>query len=184
MTADEYDFVIVGGGTSGLLIAARLSEDPNLQVLVVEAGANMIEDSRVKTPALFQALKTTDADWGFTTQAQATLKGREINLSQGRALGGSSAINAHVFVPPSKTVIDSWEKLGNPGWNWNVLRPYYAKVIHSNRCNPNLGSTLVFTGQTKIVVRHQARFKLRIPAIREIHSRKLGSKRSRIRATI
>lgn len=72
MTADEYDFVIVGGGTSGLVIAARLSEDPNLQVLVVEAGANMIEDSRVKTPALFQALKTTDADWGFTTQAQVS----------------------------------------------------------------------------------------------------------------
>lgn len=70
MTADEYDFVIVGGGTSGLVIAAKLSEDPNLQVLVVEAGANMIEDSRVKTPALFQALKATDADWGFTTQAQ------------------------------------------------------------------------------------------------------------------
>ncbi|MCJ1264745.1 hypothetical protein MMC22_004620 [Lobaria immixta] len=138
MTADEYDFVIVGGGTSGLVIAARLSEDPNLQVLVVEAGANMIEDSRVRTPALFQALKATEADWGFTTQAQATLKGREINLSQGRALGGSSAINAHVFVPPSKTVIDSWEKLGNPGWNWNVLRPYYAKVYSLKPLQPEL----------------------------------------------
>lgn len=70
MTVDEYDFVIVGGGTSGLVVAARLSEDPNVQVLVVEAGANRIEDPRVKIPALYQALKDTEADWSFSTVAQ------------------------------------------------------------------------------------------------------------------
>lgn len=72
MTVDEYDFVIVGGGTSGLVVATRLSKDPNVQVLVVEAGENKIEDPRVKTPALFRALLDTEADWGFKTEAQVS----------------------------------------------------------------------------------------------------------------
>ena len=67
---EEYDIVILGGGTSGLVAASRLSEDPTVQVLVVEAGANHIQDPRVKIPAFYQALKGTEADWNFTTEAQ------------------------------------------------------------------------------------------------------------------
>lgn len=66
---------------------------------------------------------------------QPTLKGRQVSIPQGRCLGGSSAINAHVFVPPSKTVYDAWEKLGNPGWNWDTLKPYYVKA-HSVNAPP------------------------------------------------
>ena len=70
MTIEGFDFVIVGGGTSGLVVATRLSEDPNIEVLVVEAGKNHIDDPRVKIPALYEVMKQTEADWGFTTTVQ------------------------------------------------------------------------------------------------------------------
>ena len=66
-------------------------------------------------------------DLGLSESNQAQLNGRKIQYPQGRALGGSSVINATMFVPPSRTIIDSWESLGNPGWNWETLMPYYAK---------------------------------------------------------
>ena len=83
---------------------------------------------------------------------QSPLENRRIGLSQGRALGGSSAINAHVFVPPSKTTINAWEKLGNSGWNWDVLKPYYTKA-HSLRVqqpalNEHLGINWVSDSET------------------------------------
>jgi choline dehydrogenase-like flavoprotein len=70
--ATEFDFIIIGGGTSGLVVASRLSEDPGVRVLVLETGANHIEDPRVKIPALFEALKGTEVDWGFESQAQVS----------------------------------------------------------------------------------------------------------------
>lgn len=69
---------------------------------------------------------------------QSELKDRTVKLSQGRLLGGSSALNAHVFVPPSKTVIDAWEALGNAGWNWSTLKPYYAKAYSLKSMNAAL----------------------------------------------
>ena len=68
--AHECDFLIVGGGTSGLVLANRLSEDPKIQVLVLEAGENLNSDPRVQIPGLYDTLKETEADWGFTSTAQ------------------------------------------------------------------------------------------------------------------
>ncbi|KAI5927097.1 GMC oxidoreductase [Camillea tinctor] len=127
----DYDFVIIGGGTAGLVVATRLSENPDHRVLVLEAGSDLAEDPRVKIPAFFEALKNTDADWGFVSQAQPQLNGRSIGMNQGKALGGSSALNAHVFVPPTKGLIDAWETLGNEGWNWNILQKYFTKAYTS-----------------------------------------------------
>jgi choline dehydrogenase-like flavoprotein len=70
--AEEYDFVIIGGGTSGLVVATRLSEDPNISVLVVEAGGDYREDPQVKIPALHHSLKKAEADWDFKTEPQVT----------------------------------------------------------------------------------------------------------------
>ncbi|KAJ2996760.1 hypothetical protein NUW58_g871 [Xylaria curta] len=123
-----YDFVIVGGGTSGLVVATRLSEYSKHNVLVIEAGADHTADPRVQIPALFDTLKDSDLDWKFKSEPQPALGGRAISLNQGKALGGSSAINAFVFVPPTQHLIDSWEELGNENWNWDSLQPFFSKA--------------------------------------------------------
>ncbi|KAJ0108186.1 hypothetical protein J7T55_000151 [Diaporthe amygdali] len=114
-----YDFMVVGGGTAGLVVASRLSESPEHRVLVLEAGSDHTEDPRVKTPIFYSALLGSEADWAFRSEPQ------------GKALGGSSALNAHVFVPPAKGLIDSWKTLGNEGWNWDSLKTHLSKSYTS-----------------------------------------------------
>ncbi|PVH88171.1 GMC oxidoreductase [Cadophora sp. DSE1049] len=137
-----YDFIIVGGGTAGLVVANRLTENPKIQVLVFEAGKNHADDPRVKTPALYSTLFGTEAHWGFETSPQPNLENRKINISPGRALGGSSAVNAEVFVPPSKTIIDAWVRLGNLGWDWNIMKPYYAKMHSVQKVTPEMSERM------------------------------------------
>ncbi|KAE8410629.1 aryl-alcohol dehydrogenase [Aspergillus pseudocaelatus] len=129
--AAVYDFVVIGGGTAGLVVASRLSEDPSTSVLVLEAGADLTADPRVNIPIFYAALLGSDADWKFHSSPQPGLNGRVLGLNQGKALGGSSSLNAHVFVPPFKSVVDSWEALGNPGWNWSMLKDYFSKAYSS-----------------------------------------------------
>ncbi|KAI1777837.1 putative GMC oxidoreductase [Hypoxylon cercidicola] len=134
MSSEVYDFIVVGGGTAGIVIATRLSEIPTQRVLVLEAGSDHSDDLRVKIPALYAALHGTEVDWCFKTEPQVrllSLNVRIISLNQGKALGGSSAINNIVFTPPTKSLIDAWESLGNTGWNWDAFKDYYAKVYTS-----------------------------------------------------
>ncbi|KAK7991210.1 glucose-methanol-choline oxidoreductase [Apiospora saccharicola] len=121
------DFIIVGGGTAGLVVANRLSEDPDVSVLVLEAGEDLTDDPRVIIPAMWTSLLGSDADWQFSTSAQPNLNGRSIRQPRGKALGGSSAINGQTFVAPSRVEIDAWAQLGNPGWDWEGLVPYFKK---------------------------------------------------------
>ncbi|KAI1352247.1 aryl-alcohol dehydrogenase [Xylaria sp. FL0043] len=125
--ASTYDFIIVGGGTAGLVLASRLSEDPSQRVLVLEAGPDCTEDVRVKIPAFYEGLKVNETCWNFETSPQINMNNRQIKVDQGKLLGGSSAINAQVFVSPTKKIIDAWESLGNPGWNWEALQPYFHR---------------------------------------------------------
>ncbi|KAI9702664.1 MAG: hypothetical protein M1820_006048 [Bogoriella megaspora] len=124
----KFDFIVVGGGTAGLVVASRLSEDPNVTVAVVEAGTDHTDDPRVKVPGRWFTLIGSDVDWDFMSTEQPGLYGRSIGQPQGRILGGSSAINGQVFIPPSASVVDAWSSLGNPGWTWDVLAPYYRKA--------------------------------------------------------
>ncbi|KAI1213680.1 putative GMC oxidoreductase [Annulohypoxylon truncatum] len=149
MSPDTYDFIVVGGGTAGLVVATRLSEIPSQRVLVLEAGADFSPDQRIKTPASWTSLQGTEVDWGFRTEPQPLLNERSIGVSQGKTLGGSSAINAQVFVPCNPSVIDHWgSSLGNSGWNWETLRPYYAKAYTSPPVDSSLAEALGIDGWT------------------------------------
>ncbi|PYI02594.1 glucose-methanol-choline oxidoreductase-like protein [Aspergillus sclerotiicarbonarius CBS 121057] len=129
MSVTEADIVIIGGGTAGLVLAARLSENPDLQILVVEAGQDQTEDPRVQTPALWPALVATDSDWQFMTEPQVALNGKQLPLPHGRMLGGTSAMNGMAFIANSRANVNAWGTLGNEGWDWDTISPYYRKMF-------------------------------------------------------
>ncbi|KAJ7092287.1 alcohol oxidase [Mycena belliarum] len=124
-----FDFVIVGGGTCGLTLAARLTEDLDRSVLVLEAGPANLDDPNILTPALF-GLHTNHPqyDWSFQTVPQKGAMGRTLYFGRGKGLGGTSAINMFQYHRPAKSDIDAFETLGNAGWNWDLLQKYYAKA--------------------------------------------------------
>ncbi|EEY18875.1 choline dehydrogenase [Verticillium alfalfae VaMs.102] len=126
-----YDIIIVGGGTAGLVLAARLSDDASLRILVIEAGEDLTSDPRISMPPMWPTLLNSAANWGFRTVPQNPTKtglcGRELAFTQGRLLGGSSAINGLSFTPTSKFNVDTWAKLGNPGWQWDDFAQSFAK---------------------------------------------------------
>jgi choline dehydrogenase-like flavoprotein len=117
MSSETYDIVIIGGGTSGLVLANRLSEDPNLQVLVLESGEDRSTDPNTLTPGAWPLLSNSPADWTFHTVPQKDLE-RQITIPQGKALGGSSAINSFLFTSTSKATVEGWKNLGNEGWEY------------------------------------------------------------------
>ncbi|KAH9890787.1 hypothetical protein F4778DRAFT_367719 [Xylariomycetidae sp. FL2044] len=122
------DFVIVGGGMAGLVVAARLTEDPSTSVIVLEAGNDHSRDPRIRTPALWLSiLGTEEFDWNYRSTPQKGLDGKIVPLSQGKLLGGSSAINGQAFVANSQAAVDAWAQFGNPGWDWGTMAPYYKK---------------------------------------------------------
>ncbi|OJD31472.1 aryl-alcohol dehydrogenase [Diplodia corticola] len=129
MSSTTYDYVIVGGGTAGLVLAARLSEDPSKLVAVIEAGANRKGDPRIDIPGLVMSLyEDKDYDWSFLTEPQEALNGRQIACPRGRVLGGSSALNLSAILYPSKADFDDWAALNNDqGWNAEAMAPYFRK---------------------------------------------------------
>jgi len=128
MSRQQADFVIIGGGTSGITLAARLSEDPNVSVLVIEAGNDMSQDPRVVTPAMWPSLLGTDAAWNFTSTPQRHVSGRSLPMTGGKMIGGSTGLNGCAFIANSRTNVDAWQSIGNPGWGWDDMLPYYKKV--------------------------------------------------------
>ncbi|KAF2501630.1 choline dehydrogenase [Lophium mytilinum] len=125
---ESFDFIIIGGGTAGLVIANRLSELPHLQILIVEAGENRNSDPKIQVPGyVTQLFGDPKYDWSFNTVPQKSLNGRVINHPRGKVLGGSSAINAMSTVYPSQKMFDLWTELGNTGWDRNTMAPYYKK---------------------------------------------------------
>ncbi|KAA1467680.1 alcohol oxidase [Dentipellis sp. KUC8613] len=130
-----FDYIIIGGGTAGMTMAARLSEDPNISVLVVEAGGDDRMDPFVSDVYKFTAAYGTPMDWGWATDQNRTIHG-------GRTLGGGSAINGATWTRGMKEQYDSWSKFLEPsesdlGWNWDGLFPYMKKAEGFTRPNEN-----------------------------------------------
>ncbi|KAG7446883.1 aryl-alcohol-oxidase from pleurotus Eryingii [Guyanagaster necrorhizus] len=129
LSPDGYDFIIIGGGTAGSVLANRLSENPKIKVLVIEAGISNEDIQDVEIPFLATALPSTRVDWNFTTTAQAGLNNRSIELARGFVLGGSSSIN---FMTWNRGSNDYWESLANashdPMWSWPAAEYYYLRT--------------------------------------------------------
>jgi choline dehydrogenase len=121
-----HDVVIVGGGTAGCVLASRLTEDPDLSVLLIEAGPRS-RKLEVKVPAAFSRLYRTDVDWGDSTTPQPTLDGREIVFPRGRMLGGSASMNAMMILRGQRADYDAWAAAGCTGWSWDDVQPVFER---------------------------------------------------------
>lgn len=123
----QYDYIIVGGGTSGLVVANRLSEQENINVLVIEAGGSVYNNKNVTDTLGYGKAFGTDIDWAYETTKQEYGGGISQTLRAGKALGGTSTINGMVYLRAQTAQIDAWETVGNKGWNWKSLFPYFLK---------------------------------------------------------
>ncbi|KZT66467.1 GMC oxidoreductase [Daedalea quercina L-15889] len=124
-----YDYIIVGGGGSSDN-PSRLSEDPNVTVLLIEAGKSHEGDFPTSVPLAYGKLPRSEVDWDYVTTPQKGLGGRIIRWPRGKILGGSSAINAMLYHRCAPEDFDEWERLGGTGWNYADLRPYFDKAEH------------------------------------------------------
>ncbi|KAK4703517.1 hypothetical protein P7C70_g2697, partial [Phenoliferia sp. Uapishka_3] len=149
--APSYSYIIVGGGTgelrlqesrtvpspqtdhvpllwkAGLAVASRLTEDPTKTVLVLEAGSSHEQDPGVQIPGLAGSTFGTGVDWQFSTTPQASASGRSIAWPRGKCLSGSSALNFMVYARGEMAAVNAWNTLGNTGWSWSSLLPYFKK---------------------------------------------------------
>ncbi|KAJ6442287.1 glucose oxidase [Purpureocillium lavendulum] len=124
----QFDFVVVGGGTAGLAVASRLAAaQPSLTVGVLEAGGVSHGEDDIDIPAFYGRALGGRHDWGFETEPQPGLGGRTLPWPRGKVLGGTSALNFMAWNRASKDDYDAWEALGNAGWGWNDLLPFFKK---------------------------------------------------------
>lgn len=131
----RFDYIILGGGSAGSVLAARLSEDPGVTVCLVEAGGGG-RDIFIRAPALVAAMisgRPRINNWALHTVPQPGLNGRRGFHPRGRALGGSSAINAMLYVRGHPADYDEWADLGAEGWDWQSVQPYFAQAERNQR---------------------------------------------------
>ena len=126
------DYVIVGAGSAGCVLAARLSEDPAAQVTLIEAGG---PDSaqEIHIPVAFPQLYKSQFDWDYMTEPEPGLGGRRVYLPRGKVLGGSSSINAMIYIRGHRADYDGWAADGAKGWSYNEVLPYFIKAEANER---------------------------------------------------
>ncbi|KAJ7763563.1 alcohol oxidase [Mycena maculata] len=142
MSSGNFDYVIIGGGTAGLVLAARLIEDPTITVCVLEAGEEVTKELDCVVPGFgFKNIGQPKIDWGFVTSPQMNANGRSLYLPRGKALGGSSMINLMCLGRGHEAEYNAFETLGSPGWSWKGLFEYF-RASERFTSNPEEMSTL------------------------------------------
>ncbi|KAF8632485.1 hypothetical protein AX15_001854 [Amanita polypyramis BW_CC] len=129
MTSSEaFDYVIIGGGTAGLVVAARLTENPDVSVCVMEAGKDQSSNVDTMIPGFaMKNMGNPEIDWMFQTSPQSHLNGRQMTVNRGKGLGGSSILNIMEIARGNAKEYDAFETLGSQGWNWQSLLQYFKK---------------------------------------------------------
>jgi len=140
LSAERYTHIVVGAGAAGSVVANRLSADPAHRVLLLEAGGKDW-NPLIHIPVGFTKLTTPDVNWGFSTVPQPEMDDREMWYPQGRTLGGSTSINAMIYIRGQAADYDGWEALGNKGWGYEDVLPYFRRSERNERLNDSYHGT-------------------------------------------
>jgi choline dehydrogenase-like flavoprotein len=127
-----YDYIIVGAGSAGCVLANRLTEDSAVRVLLLEAGGPDTK-REIQIPMFFTRNFGTAVDWAYMTEAEPHLQNRQVYWPRGKVLGGSSSINAMIYIRGNRCDYDAWSAAGNPGWSYREVLPYFKKAENQER---------------------------------------------------
>ena len=128
----SFDYIVVGAGSAGAVVAARLSESPDTSVLLIEAGGTQ-KHMNVKVPAAFSKQFKTKLDWAYYSEPERYLGGRRIYMPRGKMLGGCSSMNAMIYIRGNRADYDGWAKQGATGWSYDEVLPLFRKSEHNSR---------------------------------------------------
>ena len=166
MVATHYDYVIVGAGAAGCAVANRLSADPDTTVLLLEAGGKNWSPL-VHMPVGFTKLSGPRYNWEFSTVPQPQLNNREMWYPQGRTLGGSTSINAMIYIRGQKEDYEAWAALGNKHWGFEQVLPFFRRAEANERLNDRYHSSVGAVNVTE-QVQHNPLSKAFVRAAQEL----------------
>ena len=134
LESSVYDYIVIGAGSAGCVVANRLSADPGNKVLLLEAGGSD-KSVYIQMPAAtyIKAIGNLKYDWMYPTEPDPTTGGRATTLSRGRVMGGSSSINGMIYIRGFPQDYDGWEARGNPGWGWKDVLPLFKRQEDNER---------------------------------------------------